>query len=85
MSMTTNSCFQSIQHSANKTMHRIAIPLRSCAMTKDLGLSCCIEDEGRPLGIGDRTLGSNRPVRHSLRVFVVSDKGKGRRNLSGKF
>ena len=29
--MTTNSCFQSMQHSANKTMQRIAIPLRSIA------------------------------------------------------
>lgn len=40
-------------------------------------LSCCIKDESRSLGFGDPKLESNRPMRHSLRVFVVSDKGKG--------
>ena len=46
-------------------------------MTKDSGLSCCTQDEGRPLGLGDQTSGSNRPVRLALRVRVVSDMGKG--------
>ncbi|WP_339783504.1 hypothetical protein [uncultured Marinobacter sp.] len=59
-------------------------PLRGCVMTKDSGLSCCTQDEGRPLGLGDQTLGSNRPVRLALRVRVVSDRGKGRQERSGK-
>jgi len=38
-------------------------------------LSCCIKDEGRPLGLGDQALGSNHLMRLPLRVVVVSDKG----------
>ena len=60
-------------------------PLRSCVMTKDFSLSCCTQDEGRPLGLGDQTPGSNRPVRLALRVRVVSDMGKGRQERSGTY
>ncbi len=52
------------------------IPLRSCVMTRDESLSCCVEDEGWPLGFGHQRLGSNCPMRHLLRVFVVSDREK---------
>ena len=53
--------------------------LRSCVMTKDESLSCCIGDEGRPLGFGHQRLGSNRPMRQLLRVLVVSDREKAER------
>jgi len=46
-------------------------------MTKGVSLSCCNNDEGRPLGFGNQMLESNHPMRHLLRVFVVSDSGKG--------
>ena len=32
-----------------------------------------VEDEGRPLGVGWQKQASNRCMRHSLRVDVVSD------------
>ena len=56
-------------------------PLRSCVMKKGASLSCCIKDESRSLGFGDQKPESNRPMRHSLRVFVVSDKGKGNQRI----
>ena len=37
--------------------------LCSCVMTKDTSLSCCIKDEGRPLGFGNQILESNYPMR----------------------
>ena len=61
------------------------LPLRSCAMKKDASLSCCIEDECRPLGFGNQILESNCPMRHPSRVFVVSDREKAEINLSGMF
>ena len=60
----------------NKSLHWIFTPLRSCVMTRDESLSCCVEDEGWPLGFGHQRLGSNCPMRHLLRVFVVSDREK---------
>ena len=54
-------------------------PLRSCVMTKDESLSCCINDEGWPLGFGNQILKSNHPMRHLLRVIVVSDREKAER------
>jgi len=46
-------------------------------MTEDNScLPCCIKDEGRPLGFGNQILEPNRPMRHVLRVFVVSDREK---------
>ena len=54
-------------------------PLRSCVMTKDESLSCCTKDEGWPLGFGNQILGSNHPMRHLLRVIVVSDREKAER------
>jgi len=59
------------------TAYLTGVPLRSCVMKRGVSLSCCIKDESRSLGFGDQKLESNRPMRHSLRVFVVSDKGKG--------
>ena len=56
-------------------------PLRSCVIKKGVSLSCCIKDESRSLGFGDQELEPNRPMRHSLRVFVVSDKGKGNQRI----
>jgi len=50
--------------------------LRLCVMTKDESLSCCIKDEGRPLGFGNQILESNYPMRPLLRVEVVSDREK---------
>ena len=41
-----------------------------------LSLSGCIKDEGGPLGFGHQRLGPNRPIRHALRVPVVSDREK---------
>ncbi|PSF07709.1 hypothetical protein C7H09_09350 [Marinobacter fuscus] len=66
-------------------VRRTPTTLRSCVMTKDFSLSCCTQDEGRPLGLGDQTPGSNRPVRLALRVRVVSDMGKGRQERSGTY
>ena len=57
----------------------LAIPLRSCVMTKDESLSCCTKDEGGPLGFGNQILRSNHPMRHLLRVIVVSDREKAER------
>ncbi len=51
-------------------------------MTEDESLSCCIKDEGRPLGSGSQMQESNRPMRHALRVCVVSDRGKGSKKKS---
>jgi hypothetical protein len=59
------------------------VPLRLCVMTEDNSLPCCIKDEGWPLGFGNQILESNRPGRHLLRVFVVSDREKAEINLSG--
>ncbi|PSF07582.1 hypothetical protein C7H09_09515 [Marinobacter fuscus] len=70
---------------ANKVVNGTPTALRSCVMTKDFSLSCCTQDEGRPLGLGDQTPGSNRPVRLALRVRVVSDMGKGRQERSGTY
>jgi len=50
--------------------------LRLCVMTKDISLSCCTKDEGRPLDSGNQILESNRPMRPLLRVKVVSDREK---------
>ncbi len=61
------------------------ITLRLCVMTKDESLSCCIKDEGWPLGFGNQILESNYPMRPLLRVQVVSDREKGRINLSCVF
>lgn len=55
------------------------LTLRSCVMTKDESLSCCTKDEGWPLGFGNQILGSNHPMRHLLRVIVVSDREKAER------
>ena len=66
-------------------LRRTSFPLRSCVMTKGFGPSCCIQDEGRPLDLGNQTLGSNRPVRLALRVQVVSNRGKGSQELSGTY
>ncbi len=52
------------------------IPLRSCVMTEDNSLPCCIKDEGRPLGFGNQIPEPNRLMRHILRIFVVSDREK---------
>jgi len=45
-------------------------------MTKDVSLSCCTKDEGRPLGFGDQILESNYLMRPLLRVKVASDREK---------
>ena len=60
--------------SANISVHLTGVPLRSCVMTEDNSLLCCIKDEGRPLGFGNQIQESNRPMRHLLRVFVVNDR-----------
>jgi len=36
---------------------------RLCVMKKGESLSCCIKDEGRPLGFGGQKLESNHPMR----------------------
>ena len=65
----------------NKALHLTAIPLRLCVMKKGASLSCCIKDESWSLGFGDQKSESNHPMRHSLRVLVVSDKGKGNQRI----
>jgi hypothetical protein len=46
-------------------------------MKEGESLSCCVKDESRSLDFGYQKLGSNHPMRHLLRAFVVSDAGKG--------
>lgn len=53
-------------------------------MTKGNSLSCCIKDEGRPLGFDNQMLKSNHPMRLASRVLVVSDREKAGEDLSGK-
>jgi hypothetical protein len=38
-------------------------PRRLCVMKKGESLSCCIKDEGRPLGFGGQKLEPNHPMR----------------------
>ena len=47
----------------NEALVRTQTTLRLCVMTKDTSLSCCIKDEGRPLGFGNQILESNYPMR----------------------
>ena len=42
--------------------------------------TCCIRDEGRPLGVADQAVIPNHPELHSLRAGVVSVCGKGGMN-----
>ena len=66
----------SYQKAPNKALVRTQTTLRLCVMTKDASLSCCIKDEGRPLGFGNQILESNYPMRLELRALVVSDREK---------
>jgi hypothetical protein len=43
--------------------------------------TCCIRDEGRPLGFADQAVIPNHPELQSLRAVVVSVQGKGGMNL----
>jgi len=40
----------------NNRLHVATIPLRLCVMKRGVSLSCCIEDESRPLDFGDQKL-----------------------------
>jgi hypothetical protein len=40
-------------------------------------VTCCTSDEGRPHGVADQPVISNRPELHSSRAIVVSVRGKG--------
>ena len=44
-------------------------------------VSCCIHDEGRPLGFADQAVLPNHPELHPLRAVVVNVQGKGGMNL----
>ena len=61
------------------SVHQTGFPLRSCVMTENESFPCCIKDEGWPLRIGYQRLAPNHPMRHALRVHVVSDREKAER------
>ncbi len=66
-----------LNHKIHEQEAKAGLHAKGITKKETKSLSCCIKDESSSLGFGDQKLESNRPMRHSLRVFVVSDKGKG--------
>jgi hypothetical protein len=55
----------------------VGVPRRKATVRR---CTCCIRDEGRPLGVADQAVIPNHPELHSLRAGVVSVCGKGGMN-----